>query len=68
MFAGPFMNLILAVVIFLGVLMGFGVSDARPPASARSPSASSRRPQPRPTTCPKGDPVSPAEGRRPQGR
>ena len=26
MFAGPFMNLILAVVIFLGVLMGFGIN------------------------------------------
>ena len=26
MFAGPFMNLILAVVIFLGVMMSFGVN------------------------------------------
>ncbi|MBB1244924.1 site-2 protease family protein [Streptomyces durbertensis] len=59
MFAGPFMNLVLAVVIFLGVLMSFGintqtttvasVSDCVIPASART------------DTCPKDAPDTPAK-------
>lgn len=59
MFAGPFMNLILAVAIFLGVLMSFGintqtttvatVSDCVIEASAES------------DTCPKGAPDTPAK-------
>ncbi|KRV51029.1 zinc metalloprotease [Wenjunlia vitaminophila] len=59
MLAGPFMNLILAVALFAGVLMGFGVStptttvgsvgDCVVPASANS------------DTCPKGAKDTPAE-------
>jgi membrane-associated protease RseP (regulator of RpoE activity) len=60
MFAGPFMNLILAVAVFLGVLMTFGVntttttvasvSDCVLPASASSDQK-----------CPKGAEDTPAE-------
>ena len=59
MFAGPFMNLILAAAIFLGVLMSFGintqtttvasVSDCVIEASATT------------DTCPKGAPDTPAK-------
>jgi membrane-associated protease RseP (regulator of RpoE activity) len=61
MFFGPFMNLILAVVLFLVVLMGFGVPQAQPTVSyvtqcvvaSNSTAAQSN-------TCPKGAPQSPA--------
>ncbi|GAA4703523.1 M50 family metallopeptidase [Streptomyces youssoufiensis] len=59
MFAGPFMNLVLAVVIFIGVMMTFGVntqtttvgsvSECVIPASANT------------DTCPKGAKDSPAK-------
>ncbi|MDI5965307.1 site-2 protease family protein [Streptomyces sp. SL13] len=62
MFAGPFMNLVLAVLLFLGVLMGFGiraqtttvgsVSDCVISQSAASAGK---------TACGKGDPASPAK-------
>ncbi|GHF73726.1 putative zinc metalloprotease [Streptomyces mashuensis] len=59
MFAGPFMNLVLAVVIFLGVMMSFGVNTQTTTVSAVSDcvvSASS------PTDkCPKGAKDSPAK-------
>lgn len=42
MFAGPFMNLVLAAVLFLTVLMGFGISQQTNTVSSVSP-ASSRR-------------------------
>ncbi|WP_042374734.1 M50 family metallopeptidase [Streptacidiphilus neutrinimicus] len=61
MFFGPFMNLILAVVLFLVVLMGFGVPQAQPTISyvtqcvvASNSSAATS------DTCPKGAPESPA--------
>ena len=58
MFAGPFMNLILAAVLFIIVLMGFGIPTSQPvvssvsecvvPASQATPGnrASGRRPTP----------------------
>ncbi|MEU9733971.1 site-2 protease family protein [Streptomyces sp. NPDC048002] len=58
MFAGPFMNLILAVVLFLIVLMGFGISQQTTAVSSVSQcviSQSENR-----DTCEKGDPASPA--------
>ncbi|MEU6079863.1 site-2 protease family protein [Streptomyces sp. NPDC047108] len=59
MFAGPFMNLILAVVVFLGVLMGFGINSQTTTVSTVSVcviSQSENR-----DTCAKGDPASPAK-------
>ncbi len=62
MFAGPFMNLILAVVLFLGVLMGFGIASNTTTVSSVSDcvisqsAASGGK-----TTCAKGDPASPAK-------
>ncbi|CAM5743700.1 hypothetical protein SHIRM173S_02548 [Streptomyces hirsutus] len=59
MFAGPFMNLILAVALFLTVLMGFGVQQQTTTVSSVSPcviSQSENR-----DTCEKSDPRSPAE-------
>ncbi|MET8681445.1 site-2 protease family protein [Streptomyces sp. NPDC004647] len=59
MFAGPFMNLILAVVIFLGVLMGFGINTQTTTVSSVSDcviSQSENR-----NKCAAGDPASPAE-------
>ncbi|MER6673674.1 M50 family metallopeptidase [Streptomyces sp. NPDC000983] len=58
MFAGPFMNLILAVILFLTVLMGFGISQQTTDVSSVSQcviSQSENR-----DTCEKGDPASPA--------
>ncbi|MFF9243272.1 M50 family metallopeptidase [Streptomyces sp. NPDC014801] len=58
MFAGPFMNLILAVALFLVVLMGFGVQQQTTTVSSVSPcviSQSENR-----DTCKKTDPASPA--------
>ncbi|MGP3981208.1 M50 family metallopeptidase [Streptomyces sp. KR80] len=59
MFAGPFMNLILAVVIFLGVLMGFGINTQTTTVSTVSDcviSQSENRDK-----CVDGDPASPAK-------
>ncbi|MFB7246276.1 zinc metalloprotease [Streptomyces populi] len=58
MFAGPFMNLILAVAIFLGVMMTFGVQTQTTTVSTVSPcviQASENRDK-----CTKKDPVAPA--------
>ncbi|MEW2185585.1 site-2 protease family protein [Streptomyces cellulosae] len=58
MFAGPFMNLILAVVLFLIVLMGFGIQQQTTTVSSVSQcviSQSEKR-----DDCRKSDPQSPA--------
>jgi membrane-associated protease RseP (regulator of RpoE activity) len=58
MCAGPFMNLVLAVALFLVVLMGFGVQQQTTTVSSVSPcviSQSENR-----DTCKKTDPASPA--------
>ena len=75
MFAGPFMNLILAVVIFLGVLMSFGintqtttvssVSDCVIPASAERATSAPRAPRTRPPrqrACRPGDKIVAFDG------
>lgn len=59
MFAGPFMNLVLAVAIFLGVMMSFGVNTQTTTVSAVSDcvvSASAATDK-----CPKGAKDSPAK-------
>jgi membrane-associated protease RseP (regulator of RpoE activity) len=59
MFAGPFMNLVLAIGLFLTVLMGFGVERQTTTVSSVSPCSiaqSAHR-----DTCKKSDPVSPAQ-------
>ncbi|OIJ89540.1 M50 family metallopeptidase [Streptomyces colonosanans] len=59
MFAGPFMNLILAVAIFLGVMMTFGLQSQTTTVSKVSDCVieqSENR-----TECKKGDPVAPAQ-------
>ncbi|MFI8929927.1 M50 family metallopeptidase [Streptomyces sp. NPDC053474] len=59
MFAGPFMNLILAVVIFLGVMMTFGISTQTTSVGKVSDcviEAGQNR-----TTCAKGDKPAPAK-------
>ncbi|MEU8571144.1 site-2 protease family protein [Streptomyces pathocidini] len=68
MFAGPFMNLVLAVVIFLAVLMGFGVNTQTTTVSTVSDcviSQSENRDK-----CADGDPAAPAKaaGLRPGDR
>ncbi|MFF0228438.1 M50 family metallopeptidase [Streptomyces sp. NPDC004629] len=58
MFAGPFMNLVLAVVLFLTVLMGFGISQQTTTVSSVSQcviAQSENR-----DTCASGDAASPA--------
>lgn len=58
MFAGPFMNLILAIGLFLTVLMGFGIQQQTTTVSSISPcviAQSENR-----DTCKKSDPPSPA--------
>ncbi|MBN0047868.1 site-2 protease family protein [Streptomyces actuosus] len=58
MFAGPFMNLILAIGLFLTVLMGFGIQQQTTTVSSISPcviAQSENR-----DTCKKSDPASPA--------
>ncbi|MCH0565382.1 MULTISPECIES: RIP metalloprotease [unclassified Streptomyces] len=58
MFAGPFMNLILAIGLFLTVLMGFGIQQQTTTVSSISPcviAQSENR-----DTCNKSDPASPA--------
>jgi membrane-associated protease RseP (regulator of RpoE activity) len=59
MFAGPFMNLILAVVVFVGVMMTFGVQSQTTTVSKVSDCViqqSENR-----TKCEKGDPTAPAQ-------
>jgi membrane-associated protease RseP (regulator of RpoE activity) len=58
MFAGPFMNLILAVALFLTVLMGFGISQQTNTVSSVSQCVIAQN-QNR-DTCKKSDPASPA--------
>ena len=58
MFAGPFMNLILAVALFLTVLMGFGISQQTTTVSSVSQCVIAQS-QNR-DTCKKSDPASPA--------
>jgi membrane-associated protease RseP (regulator of RpoE activity) len=59
MFAGPFMNLVLAVVIFMGVAMSFGfetqTTDVAGVQKCVISQSESRQ------TCEKGDPTSPAQ-------
>ena len=62
MFAGPFMNLILALVLFLGVLMGFGtraqtttVSSVSDCVISQSAASAGK------TACGRHDPASPAK-------
>ncbi|MCD2197145.1 site-2 protease family protein [Actinomycetospora endophytica] len=60
MFAGPFMNLILAAVLFVIVLMGFGIPTSQPVVSTVSACvvpASQATPDNR---CPAGAPLTPA--------
>jgi membrane-associated protease RseP (regulator of RpoE activity) len=58
MFAGPFMNLILAVALFLTVLMGFGISQQTNTVSSVSECVIAQS-QNR-DTCRSSDPASPA--------
>ncbi|MFI8350487.1 M50 family metallopeptidase [Streptomyces sp. NPDC085596] len=58
MFAGPFMNLILAVGLFLTVLMGFGIQQQTNTVSSVSPCVIAQN-QNR-DDCKKSDPASPA--------
>ena len=59
MFAGPFMNLILAVVIFMGVLMGFGINTQTTTVSSVSDCVISQTENR--DKCEKGDKDSPAK-------
>jgi membrane-associated protease RseP (regulator of RpoE activity) len=62
MFAGPFMNLILAVALFLTVLMGFGINSQTTTVSAVSDCVISQSAaNAGKTNCAPGDPASPAE-------
>jgi membrane-associated protease RseP (regulator of RpoE activity) len=59
MFAGPFMNLILAIALFFTVLMGFGIQQQTTTVASVSPcviAQSENR-----DSCKKSDPASPAE-------
>ncbi|WP_030753752.1 M50 family metallopeptidase [Streptomyces sp. NRRL F-5135] len=59
MFAGPFMNLVLAAVIFIGVAMSFGFQTQTTEVAGVQKcviAQSEKR-----DTCAKGDPVSPAQ-------
>ncbi|MDO0925467.1 site-2 protease family protein [Streptomyces sp. TG1A-8] len=58
MFAGPFMNLVLAVALFLTVLMGFGIQQQTTTVASVSPCVIAQS-QNR-DTCRKSDPASPA--------
>ena len=62
MFAGPFMNLVLAVVLFLVVLMGIGVPTPQPVVSAVNACAvpASQAATLPPGVCPPGAPPTPA--------
>ncbi|MFB7502921.1 M50 family metallopeptidase [Streptomyces broussonetiae] len=59
MFAGPFMNLVLAVALFFTVLMGFGIQQQTTSVASVSPcviAQSENR-----DSCKKSDPASPAQ-------
>ncbi|AYN39132.1 RIP metalloprotease [Streptomyces dangxiongensis] len=58
MFAGPFMNLVLAIALFLTVLMGFGIQQQTTTVASVSPCVIAQS-QHR-DTCKKSDPESPA--------
>ncbi|MFI9243297.1 M50 family metallopeptidase [Streptomyces sp. NPDC053086] len=58
MFAGPFMNLVLAIGLFFTVLMGFGIQQQTTTVASVSP-CSIEQSEHR-DTCKKSDPVSPA--------
>ncbi|MEV6050752.1 site-2 protease family protein [Streptomyces sp. NPDC052107] len=58
MFAGPFMNLILAIGLFFTVLMGFGIPQQTTTVASVSP-CSIKQSEHR-DSCKKSDPVSPA--------
>ncbi|MFD3653055.1 M50 family metallopeptidase [Streptomyces sp. NPDC058620] len=59
MFAGPFMNLVLAVAIFLGVSMTFGFQTQTTEVAAVQKCVIAQSEDR--DTCEKGDPVSPAQ-------
>jgi membrane-associated protease RseP (regulator of RpoE activity) len=64
MFAGPFMNLILAAVLFLAVLMGFGLPTTTTTVSQVSDCVISQADKARAdqkNPCRAGDPVAPAK-------
>lgn len=58
MFAGPFMNLILAVALFLTVLMGFGITQQTTTVSSVSQCVIAQNENR--DKCEKGDPAAPA--------
>ncbi|MGW1785388.1 M50 family metallopeptidase [Streptomyces sp. NPDC002143] len=58
MFAGPFMNLVLAVALFLTVLMGFGIQQQTTTVSSISPCVISQTENR--DACKSTDPASPA--------
>ncbi len=60
MFAGPFMNLVLAVVLFGIVLVGFGVPTAVPTVQTVSKCIISAQVAQSRTTCADSDPLAPA--------
>ncbi|GAA4847209.1 site-2 protease family protein [Actinomycetospora corticicola] len=60
MFAGPFMNLILAAVLFIIVLMGFGIPTAQPVVSAVSKCVVPASQATTTDQCPPGAPLTPA--------
>ncbi|MDX3854366.1 site-2 protease family protein [Streptomyces sp. AK02-01A] len=59
MFAGPFMNLILAVVIFIGLAMSFGFETQTTEVAGVQKCVIAQTEKR--DTCEKGDPVSPAQ-------
>ncbi|MDF3294180.1 M50 family metallopeptidase [Streptomyces silvisoli] len=62
MFAGPFMNLVLAVALFLGVLMGFGINSQTTTVSTVSDCVISQSAASKgKATCATDDPASPAK-------
>ncbi|MEJ2867680.1 site-2 protease family protein [Actinomycetospora sp. OC33-EN08] len=60
MFAGPFMNLILALALFLVVLMGFGIPTAQPVVASVSKCVVPASQATTTTDCPPGAPLTPA--------
>ena len=60
MFAGPFMNLILAGVLFIIVLMGFGIPTSQPVVSSVSECVVPASQATAANRCPPGAPLTPA--------
>ncbi|MDL5156002.1 M50 family metallopeptidase [Actinomycetospora termitidis] len=60
MFAGPFMNLILAAALFVVVLMGFGIPTAQPVVAAVSKCVVPASQATTTNECPPGAPLTPA--------